>query len=264
MAKSQSAMEYLMTYGWAILIIAVVLGAIYSLGLFNGASLAPRAQPGSCQIYRPNGPRTLTYISLEGACTNELPQYVAKFDGASSYLQIPNPSIGLNGNAISMSAWIYVTGFTNTYPGIVSIYSPELDLQQVGVGTTGLVRPCPPISCVTSANVVQSNVWTMVGFSYNSTLSSLTIYINGVADKSYSTSGAISTSAPILHRQILWFSVMFNWRILFLLWSYIGCADLQQLARCKQHEGALPGGHRRRADKPPESSGLVAPEWEWQ
>ena len=41
-------MEYLMTYGWAILIIAVVLGAIYSLGLFNGAALAPHAQPGSC------------------------------------------------------------------------------------------------------------------------------------------------------------------------------------------------------------------------
>ncbi len=28
-------MEYLMTYGWAILIIAVVLGALFSLGLFN-------------------------------------------------------------------------------------------------------------------------------------------------------------------------------------------------------------------------------------
>ncbi|MGC9205412.1 MAG: hypothetical protein ACP5FN_04040, partial [Candidatus Micrarchaeia archaeon] len=37
--KAQSAMEYLMTYGWAILIIAVVLGALFSLGVFNGASL---------------------------------------------------------------------------------------------------------------------------------------------------------------------------------------------------------------------------------
>ena len=34
--KAQSAMEYLMTYGWAILIIAVVLGALFSLGVFNG------------------------------------------------------------------------------------------------------------------------------------------------------------------------------------------------------------------------------------
>ncbi len=30
--KLQSAMEYLMTYGWAILIIAVVLGALFELG----------------------------------------------------------------------------------------------------------------------------------------------------------------------------------------------------------------------------------------
>jgi hypothetical protein len=34
--RLQSAMEYLMTYGWAILIIAVVLGVLYSLGIFNG------------------------------------------------------------------------------------------------------------------------------------------------------------------------------------------------------------------------------------
>lgn len=42
-SKLQSAMEYLMTYGWAILIVAVVLGALYQLGIFGtGASaLAP-------------------------------------------------------------------------------------------------------------------------------------------------------------------------------------------------------------------------------
>jgi YVTN family beta-propeller protein len=31
-------MEYLMTYGWAILIVAVVLGALYGLGIFNGSN----------------------------------------------------------------------------------------------------------------------------------------------------------------------------------------------------------------------------------
>ncbi len=36
-------MEYLMTYGWAILIIAVVLGALYSLGVFNGTAFATQA-----------------------------------------------------------------------------------------------------------------------------------------------------------------------------------------------------------------------------
>ena len=37
--RAQSAMEYLMTYGWAILIIAVVLAALFALGVFSGASL---------------------------------------------------------------------------------------------------------------------------------------------------------------------------------------------------------------------------------
>jgi len=33
-------MEYLMTYGWAILIIAVVLGALFSLGIFSGGQIS--------------------------------------------------------------------------------------------------------------------------------------------------------------------------------------------------------------------------------
>ena len=33
--KSQSALEYMMTYGWAILIIVIVAGVLYSFGIFN-------------------------------------------------------------------------------------------------------------------------------------------------------------------------------------------------------------------------------------
>jgi hypothetical protein len=36
--KLQSAMEYLMTYGWAILVIAVVMVALFSLGILGGGS----------------------------------------------------------------------------------------------------------------------------------------------------------------------------------------------------------------------------------
>jgi hypothetical protein len=35
MYKSQSAMEYLTTYGWALLIIALALASLFYLGLFN-------------------------------------------------------------------------------------------------------------------------------------------------------------------------------------------------------------------------------------
>ena len=45
--ESQSAMEYLMTYGWAVLIIAVILAALYALGIFNivGPPLVCLGQP---------------------------------------------------------------------------------------------------------------------------------------------------------------------------------------------------------------------------
>ena len=36
--KSQSALEYLMTYGWAILIIVIVGAALFALGVFNPSS----------------------------------------------------------------------------------------------------------------------------------------------------------------------------------------------------------------------------------
>ena len=38
MPRSQSAMEYLMTYGWTILVIMVVIAALFALGVFNGPS----------------------------------------------------------------------------------------------------------------------------------------------------------------------------------------------------------------------------------
>jgi hypothetical protein len=36
--KAQAAMEYLMTYGWAILIIIVVVAALYAMGVFKVGS----------------------------------------------------------------------------------------------------------------------------------------------------------------------------------------------------------------------------------
>ena len=105
--RSQSAMEYLMTYGWAILIIAVVLAALFELGVFNPMTFAPKASPGSCQVMRPEGAGTTNFISLEGECNGELPQYVAQFNG-QSYIDIGNPQILQfnDGQSITLSAWV--------------------------------------------------------------------------------------------------------------------------------------------------------------
>lgn len=52
--RAQSAIEYLMTYGWAILVIAVVLAALFSLGVFTGGNGLPTACIGQagylCQL----------------------------------------------------------------------------------------------------------------------------------------------------------------------------------------------------------------------
>ncbi len=79
LVKSQSAMEYLMTYGWAILIIAVVLGALFQLGVFSGIG-TPKAQPGNCQVVRVGSGITQT-VSLAGECQGQQPEYVAQFNG---------------------------------------------------------------------------------------------------------------------------------------------------------------------------------------
>ena len=41
--RSQSAMEFLMTYGWAILILAVVIGALVELGAFGSVNASPNS-----------------------------------------------------------------------------------------------------------------------------------------------------------------------------------------------------------------------------
>ena len=98
-------MEYLMTYGWAILIIAVVLGALFSLGVFNGANFAPKAPPGACQVFRPNGPGSTSFINLEGVCSGELPQYAAQFNGTTSVVTIQSTSaLNLQGQ-FTLAVW---------------------------------------------------------------------------------------------------------------------------------------------------------------
>ncbi len=103
MHKSQSAMEYLMTYGWAILIIAVVLIALFQLGVFNGSNFTPKAQGNSCQVFR-NSAGT----SLEGQCNNQIPQYVAYFGTSTSNVMIQSTSPLSVTGPLTVAAWVDV------------------------------------------------------------------------------------------------------------------------------------------------------------
>ena len=104
-----------MTYGWAILIIAIVLAALFSLGVFSPTAYTPKASPGSCQVFRPNGPGTTSFINLEGICNGELPQYVAQFNGQSSYIS--------TGYAVTTSSTVWT----------IEAWMDPANLDQIGI-----------------------------------------------------------------------------------------------------------------------------------
>jgi len=104
-----------MTYGWAIIIIAVVLGVLFQLGIFNASFFSPRASPGSCKIQRTTTPGG-TVSGFVGACKGQLPQYAANFNGQTSFVSISS-SAAIAGNApFTKAVWVYLpAGITTGY-----------------------------------------------------------------------------------------------------------------------------------------------------
>lgn len=79
--KGQTAMEYLMTYGWAILIVIVVVAALYSMGVFTltgGVPCSPcfsyfaYIDHDTTSVYVRNGPREITYGGDQYNATDDL------------------------------------------------------------------------------------------------------------------------------------------------------------------------------------------------
>jgi hypothetical protein len=93
-----------MTYGWSILIIAVVLGALSFLGIFNPLTFAPKASAGNCQIIRNF---ELGMSSMVGNCNNEVPQYVAEFSNSDgSVINTSKNNILSGASAFTINFWV--------------------------------------------------------------------------------------------------------------------------------------------------------------
>ena len=181
--KAQSAMEYLMTYGWAILIIAIVLAALFQLGVFNSTNFAPKAPPGACQVFRPNGPGTTSFISTEGECNGELPQYVASFTPIGAWIYSSMPPLPNGISSATITAWIKpkIIQGDGTYAGIVAVDGSNgvasgllLSLQ----GSTG--RPSMATwgndYVPSSGPTVTYNAWNFVAITVTGTTA--TLYVN--------------------------------------------------------------------------------------
>ena len=122
--KAQSAMEYLMTYGWAILIIAVVLGALFSLGVFSGSNLLGSACIASsgyfCQnpIYSHSNGEIFVTLGQNTGTNWASANFVFVPEGTSSTSGLPSTlgsaaSVTLNGNDIYGGGGSVGTGVTS-------------------------------------------------------------------------------------------------------------------------------------------------------
>lgn len=209
--RLQAAIEYLITYAWLFVVLAVVLAALYLLGVF-GTSFGVRATPGSCYVSRPYGPNTTKLIALAGLCNNEIPEFTVAFTSNQNFFAI-NPSPIVTGNAVSMTAWIYTyyvdqlghtesasrdnvfviegggyaTGGAGARLAINDYDNQELDYA-VWTGTGGHGAGVFA-EAVSPNNAVPLNKWIFVAGTYNG--AALTVYINA------EPVGSIPQSGPI-------------------------------------------------------------------
>lgn len=133
--KAQSAMEYLMTYGWAILIIAVVLGALFSLGVFSGSSfLGNTCIPGSGYLC------TLgTFAHGSATFTVTIGQSSGSWAANSFIAFAPQNAIMASGGIPNIASGSVATLSSSTFPAgstqTVTLNSGQ-SAGSVGVGTT--------------------------------------------------------------------------------------------------------------------------------
>jgi len=212
-AKAQSAMEYLMTYGWAILIISIVLAALFQLGVFNPMAFAPKAQPGSCQVFRPNGPGTTSFINLEGVCTGEIPQYTASFSQSpAGYIYAP--TISESNAKVTISFWLdpinngYWGNGGNYWEGAVTLGFPGVTPCSGSSASTFIIEsgPNPPVeswsapSCYGNRDfpgvTLSPNTWQQLVGVFNG--SYLTVYLNGKLIGSPVANNAVATYNTVL------------------------------------------------------------------
>ena len=188
--KLQSAMEYLMTYGWALMIIAIVLVALFQLGFFSSGNSVPRIPAGSCEVIK-----TVQGSNLEGQCNGPAPQYVARL-GGTSYAYAPLGTYYGQNNPLTASAWVYMSATTNgPIFGVVNSppsggwSMPFISAQYPIIW--GDIWNNAPISYS-----VPSPGWYFVAFSYNPTASGIySLYVDGSLEASgtgqYSPSGSL-------------------------------------------------------------------------
>jgi hypothetical protein len=153
MKKLQAAMEYLMTYGWAILIIALALGVLYSLGILNPS----RLKPVMCMLPAPFSCQIQSFSSSTGALTITLAQGSGNTYTINRIACVDNALIGSNGLPTANNYW------TNTATGL----SIAPNASGVFTFPSGTVLTARGIKCYTSTGSVYTG---SIGSAFGGTL----------------------------------------------------------------------------------------------
>ncbi len=192
MPKAQSAMEYLITYSWALIIIAVALASLYSLGFFDANTFASRAQPGACQVLRPYGPGTVQLVNLQGVCSSNIPKFVAMFNGRSSQISIPSFGYLNLTNKLTITAWIYSNSSAATQDVASRRSSYIFPSTTDGWSHVALNLYTGSLT----ANYPGLNSWHFVAATYNGF--AMSIYVDGSLAGASSQTGNVATNNNML------------------------------------------------------------------
>ncbi len=200
---AQSAMEYLMTYGWAILIMVVVLAGLLQMGVLNSYTFTPKAQTGSCSIYRPYGAHNSNLAVKKGVCTNEIPQYVAYFNGATS---------SLTGNFASTTGPVTINMWISESSGPTNYNQYYLVWGNMNTHSGFTLRdswPRTAFACISSITNTawgqffagypqgKPNVWYMATAEYDTNAQTINLYLNGVLQSTTPITGTFSPLAGV-------------------------------------------------------------------
>ncbi|MEM0143252.1 MAG: LamG-like jellyroll fold domain-containing protein [Candidatus Parvarchaeum sp.] len=128
--KAQSALEYMMTYGWAILIIVIVAVILYSMGIFNPSSNISAtitgfsATPVSNAICTSNGVLRLTVGDTTGH------RILIKNISATSNgkIEVFTPTSTVDPNPIITQGNIYTFSISNVCPPAGSHFSTNVNI----------------------------------------------------------------------------------------------------------------------------------------
>ncbi|EQD57098.1 hypothetical protein B2A_04970, partial [mine drainage metagenome] len=138
-------------------------------------TFAPKAPPGSCQVIRPEGAGTTNFISLSGECNGEIPQYVAVFNGQTSYVSLPTSIVPIGAMTRTLTAWFYTTSNINqnilgygANSACNSGFDININLTCYGGGTNIGVAMDPGCGLACSSPPGASlNSWYFVAVTYN-------------------------------------------------------------------------------------------------